>query len=59
MASRGSVIPLFVEQSAGTMPIILDDFSNSSPVVLERLQQITGQPVACVAAWPTPRWCWS
>ena len=33
---------------AGLRPIILDDFSNSSPVVLERLQQITGQPVVCV-----------
>ena len=27
------------------MPIILDDFSNSDPAVLERLQRITGQPV--------------
>ena len=30
---------------AGFTPIILDDFSNSKPAVLERLQRITGQPV--------------
>ncbi len=33
---------------AGYRPVILDDFSNSSPVVLTRLQQITGNPVQCV-----------
>jgi UDP-glucose 4-epimerase len=32
---------------AGFTPIILDDFSNSKPAVLERLQRITGQPVKC------------
>ncbi len=32
---------------AGYRPIILDDFSNSDPVVLERLHSITGQPVVC------------
>jgi len=32
---------------AGFTPIILDDFSNSKPAVLERLQRITGQPVQC------------
>ena len=31
--------------AAGFTPVILDDFSNSSPAVLERLQQLTGQPV--------------
>ncbi|MCX8521341.1 MAG: UDP-glucose 4-epimerase GalE [Rhodoferax sp.] len=30
---------------AGHTPVILDDFSNSSPKVLERLHQITGKPV--------------
>ena len=33
--------------AAGFTPVILDDFSNSSPVVLARLQQLTGQPVLC------------
>jgi UDP-glucose 4-epimerase len=32
---------------AGFNPIILDDFSNSKPAVLERLQIITGQAVQC------------
>ena len=32
---------------AGFTPVILDNFSNSHPAVLERLQQITGQPVTC------------
>ena len=32
---------------AGFRPVILDDFSNSKPAVLDRLQRITGQPVAC------------
>lgn len=31
--------------SAGFTPVILDDFSNSSPAVLDRLKDITGQPV--------------
>jgi len=33
---------------AGYAPIILDDFSNSHPRVLERLQVITGKPVTCI-----------
>ena len=32
---------------AGFTPIILDNFSNSHPAVLARLQQITGQAVVC------------
>jgi UDP-glucose 4-epimerase len=32
---------------AGFTPVILDNFSNSHPAVLERLQRITGQAVAC------------
>jgi UDP-glucose 4-epimerase len=32
---------------AGWTPIILDNFSNSHPAVLERLQAITGRPVRC------------
>ena len=32
---------------AGFTPVILDNFSNSHPAVLERLKQITGQNVAC------------
>jgi UDP-glucose 4-epimerase len=32
---------------AGFTPVILDNFSNSHPAVLERLQCITGQAVAC------------
>ena len=30
---------------AGFQPVVLDDFSNSRPAVLERLRQLTGQPV--------------
>jgi UDP-glucose 4-epimerase len=33
--------------AAGMTPVILDDFSNSSPRVLERLQRISGKPVLC------------
>ena len=33
--------------AAGFNPVILDDFSNSSPLVLERLQRLTGQAVVC------------
>jgi UDP-glucose 4-epimerase len=33
--------------AAGFTPVILDNFSNSNPRVLERLQRITGQPVVC------------
>ena len=32
---------------AGFAAVILDDFSNSKPAVLKRLQRITGQPVQC------------
>ena len=32
---------------AGFTPVILDNFSNSHPAVLERLRQITGQSIAC------------
>ena len=33
--------------SAGFTPVILDNFANSKPAVLERLQRITGQALAC------------
>ena len=33
--------------AAGFTSVILDDFSNSSPVVLDRLQELTGEPVRC------------
>jgi len=33
--------------AAGHTPVILDDFSNSSPKVLERLQRLSGQAVLC------------
>ena len=32
---------------SGFTPVIVDDFSNSHPAVLQRLQQITGQAIAC------------
>ena len=32
---------------AGHEPVIGDNFANSSPKVLERLEQIAGQPVTC------------
>ena len=32
---------------AGFTPVILDNFSNSQPAVLQRLQQITGEAVVC------------
>lgn len=32
---------------AGFTPVVLDDFSNSRPAVLERLHRITGQAVQC------------
>ena len=32
---------------AGFQPVILDDFSNSSPLVLQRLASIAGRPVVC------------
>jgi UDP-glucose 4-epimerase len=34
-------------QQAGMHPVILDDFSNSNPKVLERLERISGQSVVC------------
>ena len=34
-------------REAGFEPVILDNFANSHPVVLERLQAITGQAVVC------------
>ena len=33
--------------AAGYTPVILDDFSNSQPAVLERLEHLTGQSVLC------------
>jgi UDP-glucose 4-epimerase len=32
---------------AGLQPVILDNFANSQPAVLQRLETITGQPVPC------------
>lgn len=32
---------------AGYIPVIVDNFSNSSPVVLERIKEVTGAAVAC------------
>ena len=32
---------------AGYTPVLLDDFSNSDPAVLARLEQLSGQPVVC------------
>ena len=32
---------------AGYVPVVLDDFSNSRPEVLERLKQLTGQSIIC------------
>ena len=32
---------------AGYMPVVLDDFSNSRPEVLERLKRLTGQTIIC------------
>jgi UDP-glucose 4-epimerase len=32
---------------AGYTPVILDNFSNSHPAVLDRLQEITGRAIAC------------
>lgn len=32
---------------AGFAPVILDNFPNSHPAVLQRLEQITGKPVVC------------
>jgi UDP-glucose 4-epimerase len=34
--------------AAGHTPVILDNFSNSHPKVLERLQTLTGQSLACI-----------
>ena len=32
---------------AGYAPVILDNFANSHPAVLDRLQAITGRPAVC------------
>lgn len=32
---------------AGYTPVVVDDFSNSDPAVLGRLEQLTGHPIAC------------
>ena len=32
---------------AGYLPVVLDDFSNSRPEVLERLKRLTGQTIIC------------
>lgn len=34
-------------QKKGFKPVILDDFSNSNPLVLARLQTLTSQPIIC------------
>jgi UDP-glucose 4-epimerase len=34
-------------REAGFEPVIVDNFSNSDPAVLQRLEQLTGQPVLC------------
>lgn len=36
-----------VLRQAGFTPVILDNFSNSNPLVLKRLELISGQPVLC------------
>ena len=35
---------------AGHAPVVLDNFSNSTPAVLPRLQALAGRPVSCVTA---------
>jgi UDP-glucose 4-epimerase len=35
---------------AGFVPVVLDNFSNSTPAVLPRLQALAGRPVPCVTA---------
>src|SRR5260221_12470334 len=35
---------------AGYAPVVLDNFSNSTPSVLPRLQALAGRPVPCVTA---------
>jgi len=35
---------------AGFAPVVLDNFSNSTPAVLPRLQALAGRPVSCVTA---------
>ena len=32
---------------AGLKPVLLDNFSNSHPAVLQRLEKLTGQPIIC------------
>ncbi|GAA5317589.1 MAG: UDP-glucose 4-epimerase GalE [Candidatus Pelagadaptatus aseana] len=41
--------------AAGYEPVIVDNFCNSKPLVLERLQQISGRAVSCVEADITDR----
>ena len=45
----GSHVCLAVRRSGHT-PIIIDNFSNSSPLSIERLEQLTGKPVNCIEA---------
>ena len=35
---------------AGYAPVVLDNFSNSTPAVLPRLQALSGRPIPCVTA---------
>ena len=35
---------------AGYAPVVLDNFVNSTPAVLPRLQALAGRPVPCVTA---------
>ncbi len=35
---------------AGYAPVVLDNFSNSTPAVLPRLQAMAGRPIACITA---------
>lgn len=35
---------------AGYAPVVLDNFSNSTPAVLPRLQSLAGRPIACIQA---------
>jgi UDP-glucose 4-epimerase len=35
---------------AGYAPVVLDNFSNSTPAVMPRLQSLAGRPIACINA---------
>src|SRR5690349_2349645 len=35
---------------AGFAPVVLDNFSNSTPAILPRLESLCGRPVACITA---------